>query len=148
MMKTTRDRVLKNIYKLLCLFTFGGFVYYTIEMIFRGYSHESMYILGGICFVLIGCINEFFSWETLFQYQCLIGAGIVTVLEFITGCIVNLWLGLNVWDYSDMPLNLLGQICLPFSVIWIVLSAVAIFVDDVMRYYLFDEEEPRYKFKK
>ena len=75
----------------------------------------------------------------------MIGAVVVTVLEFITGLVVNVWLGLNVWDYSDMPLNILGQICLPFSIAWIALSAIAIVLDDYLRYWLFKEEKPRYK---
>lgn len=76
--------------------------------------------------------------------QCVIGASIVTVGEFITGCIVNLWLGLMVWDYSNMPFNLLGQICLPFALAWVVLSGVAILIDDYLRYWLFGEDKPHY----
>ena len=74
-----------------------------------------------------------------------IGSTIITVLEFITGCIVNLWLGWNVWDYSNLPLNLLGQICLPFSILWYFISAIGIIIDDYIRYICFDEERPRYK---
>ena len=74
-----------------------------------------------------------------------IGSTIITVLEFITGCIVNLWLGWNVWDYSNLPLNLLGQICLPFSTLWYFISAIGIVIDDYIRYIYFDEEYPRYK---
>ncbi|MBQ3003172.1 MAG: hypothetical protein IJD82_05525, partial [Clostridia bacterium] len=43
-------------------------------------------------------------------------------VEFVTGLIVNHWLHLSVWDYSDVPLNLLGQICLPFSLVWFVIT--------------------------
>lgn len=130
------------------LFLIGGFIYYIIEVLFRGYSHWSMFILGGVCFVIIGILNEFFKWELLFQYQCLIGATVITVLEFVTGCIVNLWLGWNIWDYSDMPMNIMGQICLPFSAIWFALSSIAIVVDDLIRYLLFDEQFPKYYFTK
>ena len=130
------------------LFLIGGFIYYIIEVLYRGYSHWSMFILGGVCFVIIGILNEFFKWELLFQYQCLIGATVITVLEFVTGCIVNLWLGWNIWDYSDMPMNIMGQICLPFSAIWFALSSIAIVVDDLIRYFLFDEQFPKYYFTK
>ena len=131
--------------KYLILFLIGGITYFMIEIAFRGFSHWTMAILGGICFISIGAINEFIPWEMKLWKQCLLGATIITVLEFITGVIVNIWLGWKVWDYSEMPLNLLGQICLPFTLIWIVISLVAIVVDDYLRYKLFNEEKPRYK---
>lgn len=131
--------------KHVILFTIGGSIYYGIECIYRGYSHWTMAILGGICFVLIGGINEYISWDTPLWKQGLIGSAIVTSLEFVTGCIVNLWLGWNVWDYSDTPFNILGQICIPFSIIWFFISLLAIIVDDYIRYWIFGEEKPKYK---
>ena len=74
-----------------------------------------MAVLGGVCFVLIGDINEFIPWNMPLILQGAIGSGIVTVLELVSGIILNLWLGLGIWDYSNMPFNLLGQICLPFT---------------------------------
>ena len=73
------------------------------------------------------------------------GSAIITVLEFITGLIVNVWMGLNIWDYSDMPLNIMGQICLPFTIAWLFISGVAIIVDDMIRYTLFNETWPQYE---
>ena len=123
----------------------GGIIYYILENIWRGYSHWTMGVLGGICFICLGLINELLSWETPLVLQMFIGSIIITILEFITGCIVNLWLGWNVWDYSNLPLNLLGQICLPFSILWYFISAIGIVIDDYIRYIYFDEEYPRYK---
>lgn len=57
--------------------------------------------------------------------KAIIGMIIITVLEFVIGIVFNLLLKENVWDYSNMPFNILGQICVPFSVIWFVISAVA-----------------------
>lgn len=136
---------IRLVYKYVILALIGGFSYVGIELMYRGYSHWSMGILGGICFVVIGMINEFFTWDMPMWKQCLIGSIIVTILEFITGCIVNIWLNWNVWDYSHLPFNILGQICLPFSVIWFCVSAIAIIADDYLRYWLFKEEKPRYK---
>ena len=70
---------------------------------------------------------------------------VVTGIEFVSGCIVNLWLGWNVWDYSHMPFNLLGQICLPFSLLWVLVSGIAVILDDYLRYWLFREEKPHYR---
>lgn len=123
----------------------GGTTYMSIEVCWRGYSHWSMGILGAMCFVLLGLINEILPWETPIELQALIGSVIITVLEFITGCIINLWLGWHVWDYSNIPFNLLGQICLPFCLLWLVISTAAIIIDDYCRYYIFKEEKPHYK---
>ena len=71
----------------------GGIIYYLLECLWRGYSHWTMFILGGICFIALGLINEILSWDTPLVIQMLIGGTIITILEFITGCIVNLWLG-------------------------------------------------------
>ena len=131
--------------KYLFLFIVGGAVYYSMEMLFRGYSHYSMAILGGICFIACGLLNEILSWDTSLLLQGLIGSGIITVLEFLTGVLVNIILHLNVWDYSNIPLNVLGQICLPFSLLWVIIAIGAIILDDYIRYCFFDEEKPRYK---
>ena len=51
------------------------------------------------------------------------------------------------WDYSDMPFNILGQVCLPFSALWVLLSALAIILDDYLRYWLYHEEQPHYRWR-
>lgn len=127
------------------LWSIGGVIYYGIELIWRGYSHPSMYVLGGLCFVAIGLINQFYlTWKMKLYYQMLIGTFIITLLEFIVGLIVNVWLGWNVWDYSNMPFNILGQICLPYMILWYFLSFVAILLDDYLRYAIFHEDKPYY----
>lgn len=133
--------------KLLKYFTlgiFGGAVYVFIELLWRGYSHWSMFLLGGVCFIALGLINEILPWQMPLTAQMFIGCAIITALEFITGCIVNLWLGWDVWDYSELPCNLLGQISLKSSVGWYFLSSVGIVFDDWLRYVFFGEEKPRY----
>lgn len=128
----------------LVLIGIGGLIYAMIELVFRGRTHWTMLIVGGLCFWLIGLVNEVMPWEVVFWKQCLLGSLIVTVVEFFSGCIINLGLGWNVWDYSNLPLNLLGQICLPFSLLWILISAVAVVLDDYLRYWLYGEEKPHY----
>lgn len=123
----------------------GGVIYGALELAFRGYTHWSMVILGGICFVAVGMLNEVIPWEMPLVVQMLCGSLIITALEFACGCVVNIWLGWDVWDYSAEWGNLLGQICPKFSVIWYFVSFVAILLDDYLRYWLFDEEMPHYK---
>lgn len=128
----------------LVLIGIGGLIYALIELVFRGRTHWTMLIVGGLCFWLIGLVNEVIPWEVVFWKQCLLGSLIVTVVEFFSGCIINLGLGWNVWDYSNLPLNLLGQICLSFSLLWILISVVAVVLDDYLRYWLYGEEKPHY----
>lgn len=136
---------IKNVIKMVVLLLIGGTTYFSIEMLWRGHSHWTMALVGGLCFVLIGAINEYIPWEMGFIKQALIGASIVTAVEFVAGLILNVWLGLGIWDYSSLPLNVMGQICLPFFFAWIALSAIAIILDDYLRYWLFKEEKPHYQ---
>jgi len=137
--------MMKQIIKYLFLGTVGGTLYLIIELLFRGYSFPSSFIMGFISFIFCGMINEILSWDTPLLLQALIGGTGITIIEFITGCIVNILLGFNEWDYSSLPLNILGQVCLLFSIIWCLLSSVAIVLDDYIRYFFFNEEKPRYK---
>ena len=133
--------LLKN--TILCFI--GGAIYYLIEIAWRGYSHWTMCLLGGFCFLCIGLINEFFTWEIKIWKQAIYGTALITVLEFFSGCIINIWLGWNVWDYSNVPFNVLGQICLSYIILWFPLTIVGIVLDDYLRYWLFNEEKPHYK---
>lgn len=137
-------KIVKTILKLIILFIIGGTIYVSLELLFRGRSHISMFILGGFCFVLIGGINNYISWEMSLILQMIIGAVVITTLEFITGYIVNIKLGLNVWDYSNQPFNIMGQICLSFSFLWMLISLIAIVLDDYLRYWIFKEKKPKY----
>lgn len=139
------DKWIKIVLKYLVLFFVGFFAYMGIELLYRQYTHWSMGVLGGICLIVLGGINEYFSWDMPFWLQCLKGSIIITAFEFIAGIVLNIWLQLNIWDYSHVWGNVLGQICLPFTIIWFFLSAVAIVLDDWLRYWLFKEEKPHYK---
>ncbi len=137
-------KAVKTALKMAVLLLIGGLIYCGIEIVWRGHTHWTMGVVGGICFVLIGAINELFPWEMPLWKQSLIGAGIVTAAELVAGFILNVWLGLGIWDYSTMPLNFMGQICLPFCLLWILLSVVAVVLDDWLRHWLFGEERPHY----
>lgn len=144
---TKSQSILFYILEYIMLFLLGGSIYYMIEILYRGHSHVSMFILGGICFILIGLINEVLSWDMLFWTQILIGDVIVLILEFFTGLIVNVWLRLGIWDYSNLPFNLMGQICLPFALLWLPIIAIAIILDDYCKWLFFHGKKPTYRFK-
>ena len=131
--------------KYLFLCVTGGLLYNIVELIYRSWTHWTMFFLGGVCFICLGLINEIISWEMPLWKQMLIGACIITGLEFLSGCIVNLWLGWGVWDYSGVPGNILGQICPKYSGLWIPVSLVGIILDDWIRYLLYHEDKPYYR---
>lgn len=137
--------LIKKLFKYLVLGNIGGTVYVLIELLYRGHSHWTMYIVAAILFIMIGLINEYLSWDMKMWKQMLIGTFMATIIEFIAGIIINVKLGWNVWDYSNLPLNIMGQICLPFSIVWFFISLIAIIADDYLRYWLFKEEKPHYK---
>lgn len=78
--------------------------------------------------------------------QSLICALLITAAEFAAGLILNVHLGLGIWDYSDKPGNLMGQVCPQFFIIWIFLSAAGIVMLDWMRYIISGGQRPRYTF--
>lgn len=142
---TSVNYVLSKIAEYVLLMFIGGFVYTICEMVYRTYSHWSMFIVGGLCLIIVGLLNEGIlpsNWGLI--PQSLVGAVAITLVEFVCGLIVNVWLNLNVWDYSNLPLNIMGQVCLPFTLIWVVLALVAIVVDDRVRYRFFGEPKPSY----
>ena len=103
-----------------------------------------MFIAGGLCFVFIGLLNEFLGEKLSFLSLMVLSALIITAVEFITGVIVNLWMGLGVWDYSYLPYNLKGQICLLFTNLWFLLSAPALLLDDFFRVALLKRKPVKY----
>ena len=146
--KITYGRIImhtETFLKYFFLFIIGGFSYFYIEILFRGYSHFSMIICGGTALILCGIINQASHFRISVITQMLISSCIITLLELITGYIVNIKLHLHIWDYSKLPYNLYGQICPAFSFIWMIASLPCIFTDDIIRWILFDEEKPQYK---
>lgn len=135
----------KVICKYITLLLIGGGMYVLLELAWRQRSHWTMFLLGGLCFIGIGLINELIPWDMPLWQQVIIGACIVTALEFLSGCIVNLWFGWGIWDYSALPGNVLGQICPQFFVLWMPVALAAIVLDDWLRYWWFREERPHYK---
>lgn len=134
----------KRIYQALVLGCIGGGLYLVIELLWRGRTHWTMGVLGGLCFVIIGLLNERLPWEMPLSVQALAGAAVVTAAELVAGVVLNLWLNLHVWDYSGLPFNLWGQICLWYSLLWVPLSAAAVLLDDWLRYWIWGEDRPRY----
>ncbi len=108
----------------IALAVIGGGMYVLIELLWRRRSHWSMFCVGGICFALIGSIHERFR-RVAFPLRCALCALAVTAVEFASGCLINRHWGLNVWDYSNQPHHIMGQVCPLYTLFWGVLSAIA-----------------------
>ena len=129
------------------LFIIGGLSYYCIEILWNGRSHPAMIIVGGVCFVSLGLINKYyFASNSSILIQLIISCLVITVLELISGLVLNFGLGLDIWDYSGIKFNILGQICLKYSIFWFFLSLPAIVFYNYLRHWLFGEKKPKYKF--
>ena len=135
---------MKKFSEYLFLWALGGTLYYSIEIFFRGFSHWSMFVLGGICLVFFTVQGQMVHWEDPMWRQILRCIIFVTAMEFMTGIVVNKWLGLAVWDYSSLSFQLFGQICLPFAVLFSGLCALGILLGGNLLHWLYGEEKPHY----
>jgi uncharacterized membrane protein len=112
------DRLLE-----ILVFILGGVAYAMIEVLFRGHTHWTMVLTGGACVLTMYMMSGWLLDIPLIA-SALTGALIITMYELVVGLIVNIRLGWSVWDYSDMPGNILGQICPTFSAIWFLLCLI------------------------
>ena len=129
--------------KYFSIFTVGAIGYALIELAWRGRTHWTMMITGGICFMIIYALSKL---ERIpLAYKCAMGALGITSVEFIVGCIVNKALGWGVWDYSTMQFNIMGQICLLFSIIWYLMCIPALYLCKVLDNTLFLNFEEKYE---
>ena len=133
-----------RMWKYAVLFYLGGMSYVLLELIWRGWSHGSMFVVGGVCFLLIGSIDQVFPEMPLLM-QGVLGACLVTAMELVSGLFLNRFLGLGVWDYSSLPYNFLGQVCMAYFFLWIVVSWVAVVLEDALRSGLFGEAKVSYR---
>ena len=113
------------------LFILGAIGYAAIETIWRGHTHWSMMIAGGLCFGLFSVVADRMNGKSILVKAVVCAVG-VTAIEFVFGVVFNLWFKMDVWDYSNMPLNLLGQICPIFSLIWVGIAIAFLPLADVI----------------
>lgn len=114
-----------------------GEVYMTMEGFYKGWTHISMLFVGGLCGTVIGLLNQMTNLKV--WQQTIIGTPIALLIEFISGLFLNCYLHLNIWDYSNLPFNLYGQVCPQFALIWFIIIPFGIWVDDYFRWVYFKE---------
>ena len=114
-----------KIWKKAILFYLGGCLYMAVELLWRGWSHGSMFLAGGTCFLLLGKLMRIQPRLPLIP-RVLLGAVVITAVELAAGLLVNR--EYRVWDYRNTPFNFYGQICLPFSLLWIPVSLLGLLI--------------------
>lgn len=139
--------------KIFSVFWLIGILYVFMEVAYTsitagelrlvGHSSLWMMLVGGCLGVILDNLNEI-KWLRKLDYRLrvFIGGTSIIALEFISGCILNLWLGFDIWDYSKSFGNLLGQIDVMHSMYWYGITPFGFWVGDVIRHYMFDEEKP------
>lgn len=99
------------------MFCFGALGYGAIEVGFRGHTHWTMLLAGGLCLVLLNELNGLLAaWPLLLR--CTAGSLVITGVELSFGLVCNRALHWGVWDYSDQWGNVLGQICPLYTLLW------------------------------
>lgn len=111
----------------LFIYLLGAAGYGILELLWRGYTHWTMLVVGGLCFFLIYHIFRRYSFCTIWE-KALAGSMIITVVELLSGIVINVILGWEVWDYSDEFFNIMGQVCLLYSVLWFAVSAGLVYL--------------------
>ena len=115
------------VFETIFLFWWGGLLYCGIEMLWRKRTHRSMFFAGGLSLAGINLIADLF-WERSWLLKLVFCGLMITLIEFAIGYVVNLKLGLNVWNYSDRKFNIMGQVCPLYTFFWMALSLPAVFL--------------------
>lgn len=118
----------------------GGCLYYGIEILYRGFSHWTMFLDGGVVFLFCAWQGNKMKWKEPIWISVLRGTMLTLSMEFVTGIIFNKWLKKEIWDYSDLPYHLWGQICLPFALLFAGLLFPAVGLSRILAHYLYKEE--------
>ena len=125
-----------KIKEILTIYAIGSIGYMFIEILWRGRTHWTMGVLGGICLVMMYFIEHSFTVPLFLK--AFMSASFVTAAELVTGLIVNEIFGLSVWDYSGMKYNLAGQISLVYSFLWYFLCIPALILCKIIKHRVFD----------
>ena len=116
-----------KIWRKTFLFCLGGGLYAALELLWRGRTHGSMFLLGGGCFLALGQLRRL---KLPLPLRAVAGSTAVTAAELATGLLVNR--SYHIWDYRRVPLNFMGQICLRYSLLWIPVCLAAMGLYDLL----------------
>lgn len=146
MKETTKNKIIylgKRLVQIFFIGCFSGTIYTSLEVFFRGYTHWTMYWLAFVVGIFIFLVNNtLFEFDTDFLIQVFSCAGFATLMELIFGLIFNQ--DHSIWDYTGMFLNYKGQICLLFTIIWIIICGLSLILLDWIDWRIFKTTEKPY----
>lgn len=87
-----------------------------LEFVNRGFLHGPMIPIYG-CAAIAILLTTISHREHVLVIYC-IGALTATVFELVTGSVMEQLFKVKYWDYSDLPFNYHGYICLLVSLVW------------------------------
>ena len=116
-----------SVWRIMAYFVIYSVVGYIIETIFgiitKGvWESRQSFLYGPFCAIygLGASIMIMFLHKYSKNYTRLFIGGFIvgSIVEYLVSWIGELLLGVKWWDYSDMPLNINGRICVYFSIFW------------------------------
>ena len=115
-----------SFYELLWIFFLYAFLGWCTEVIFAAVKTGEFvnrgFLLGPVCPIYgLGVAFVLLLLMPLQENLLILYAGSVVItsaLEYLVGWLAEKLLHQRLWDYSDMPFNLKGYICLAFSLVW------------------------------
>lgn len=125
----------------------GGMLYGLLEIVWRGYTHWTMMLLAAMLCIPLDLANECFPWEFPLWTQAILGGLAITAGELLAGLVLNIWLELDIWDYSKLWGNFLGQICPLYAGLWCLLAGPVIVAFDWLDYWICGGEKPHYRLR-
>ena len=149
-MKLSKDKI-SNILLSILMCSWSGVIYFLLEVFWKTIHGEpekiswTMLILAIVLSIPVERFGAELPWKMSLLIQSLICATAVTIAELLVGILLNIILGMGIWDYSHMPFNFLGQICLYFFILWYFLCFIFIQVFDWIRYFIKGGQRPIYK---
>lgn len=136
----------KDTLRYVVLAILGFSLYCGIEILFRNQSYRVSGLMGMVALLLLDGINDRISWDIPLVVQCGMGGLLITLMELLVGLADKFIWHIGMWDYSNIPLNFMGVICVPFTIAWCFLSVVGILVADSINYYMFHlDPQPYYR---
>lgn len=114
----------------ILLFCLGGGGYLGVELAWRGTTHWTMFLAGGISL----CLLQALARRPLpLGAAAGLGAAGVSAVELAVGALCREILHLRVWDYSREWGNLAGLICPRYTFYWFVLCGWVVLVLRMVR---------------
>ena len=128
-MRITELNLLTKRGEYISMFCIGAVCYGLLEIIWRGHTHWTMVLTGGVCVMILHWSNMRNYYKSLWV-KCAYGSMYITMVEFAVGWLVNIQMDMNVWDYSDQFMNIMGQVCLLYSIFWYLLTIPTVFLSN------------------